>query len=45
MNGRLCVALTVTSAYSEYINLPESQLVPVPAGIDPAEAASRVLNM
>ena len=44
MNGRLCVALTVTGAHSEYINLPESQLVPVPAGIDPAEAVSLVLN-
>src|SRR5262245_12010290 len=37
-------ALTVTGGYSEYITLPESKLVPVPAGLDPAVAVSLVLS-
>ncbi len=44
VNGKLFAALTVTGGYAEYINLPESELVPVPAGVDPAEAVCLVLN-
>ncbi len=36
--------LTVIGAYSEYICLPESRLVPVPDGLDPAEAVSLILS-
>ena len=44
VNGKLFVALTVTGDYSQYINLPESELVPVPRGVDSAEAVCMVLN-
>lgn len=33
--GRQVAELTVIGAYSEYICLPEKQLVPVPEGLDP----------
>ncbi len=42
--GDTVAALTVTGGYSQYIVLPETELVPVPAGLDPAEAVSLVLN-
>jgi NADPH:quinone reductase-like Zn-dependent oxidoreductase len=42
--GDAVAALTVTGGYSQYIVLPETELVPVPSGVDPAEAVSLVLN-
>jgi NADPH:quinone reductase-like Zn-dependent oxidoreductase len=42
--GDLVTALTQTGGYSRFIVLPESELVSVPAGLDPAEAVSLVLN-
>ncbi|HLX46595.1 MAG TPA: medium chain dehydrogenase/reductase family protein [Bryobacteraceae bacterium] len=42
--GDSVAALTQTGGYSRYIVLPESELVRVPEGIDPAEAVSLVLN-
>jgi NADPH:quinone reductase-like Zn-dependent oxidoreductase len=42
--GDTVAALIVTGGYSQYIVLPETELVPVPAGLDPAEAVSLVLN-
>jgi NADPH:quinone reductase-like Zn-dependent oxidoreductase len=42
--GDMAVALTQTGGYSRYIVLPESELVRVPAGLDPAETVSLVLN-
>jgi NADPH:quinone reductase-like Zn-dependent oxidoreductase len=42
--GDLVAALIITGGYSRYIVLPESELVPVLAGLDPAEAVSLVLN-
>ena len=36
--------LVVGGGYAEYICLPDSQLVPVPAGLDPAEAVCLVVN-
>jgi NADPH:quinone reductase-like Zn-dependent oxidoreductase len=42
--GDTVAALTVTGGYSQYIVLPETELVPVPPGLDPAEAVSLVLN-
>ena len=42
--GQRVADLTVTGAYSQYICRPESSLVPVPAGLDPAEAVSLVLS-
>jgi NADPH:quinone reductase-like Zn-dependent oxidoreductase len=42
--GDTVTAILITGGYSQYIDLPESELVPVPAGLDPAEAVSLVLN-
>jgi len=44
VDGKLFVALTVTGGYAAYMNLPQSELVPVPSGIEPAEAVCLVLN-
>src|SRR6266700_5667447 len=42
--GDTVAALTVTGGYSQFIVLPETELVSVPLGLDPAEAVSLVLN-
>jgi NADPH:quinone reductase-like Zn-dependent oxidoreductase len=42
--GDFAAALTQIGGYSRYIVLPESELVRVPGGLDPAEAVSLVLN-
>ena len=42
--GDLVIALSMTGGYSRYIVLPESELFPMPAGVDPAEAVSLVVN-
>jgi NADPH2:quinone reductase len=42
--GQAVAALTFYGSYSQYITLPVHELVPVPAGLDPAEAVSLVLN-
>src|SRR5215475_7646589 len=42
--GQLVAALPITGAYAEFVCLPQRELVPVPAGLDAAEAVSLVLN-
>ena len=42
--GQMVAALTGTGGHSEYVFLPEGELVPVPAGLDPAAAVCLVLN-
>lgn len=42
--GDQVAALTVYGGYAEYIYLDKDQLIPVPAGLDPAEAAILILN-
>src|SRR5262249_32383438 len=42
--GDLVAALPIRGAYAERICLPHRQLVPVPPGLDPAEAVSLILN-
>ena len=42
--GQLVAALPIRGAYSEFICLSQNELVPVPAGLDAAEAVSLVLN-
>jgi NADPH2:quinone reductase len=42
--GQIVAALPITGVYSEFVCLPEHELVPVPAGLDAAEAVSLVLN-
>ena len=42
--GQIVAALPIHGAYAEFVNLPQSELVPVPSGLDAAEAVSLVLN-
>jgi NADPH2:quinone reductase len=42
--GQTVAALPIHGAYAQFICLPQSELVPVPAGLDPAEAVSLILN-
>jgi NADPH:quinone reductase-like Zn-dependent oxidoreductase len=42
--GDRVAALTVYGGYAEYIILDKGQLIPVPADLDPAEAAIIILN-
>jgi NADPH2:quinone reductase len=42
--GQLVAALPIHGAYAELICLPQRELVPVPPGLDAAEAVSLVLN-
>ena len=42
--GRTVTAMPIHGAYAEFVCLPERELVPVPPGLDPAEAVSLVLN-
>ena len=42
--GQVVAALPIHGAYAELICLPHRELVPVPSGLDPAEAVSLVLN-
>jgi|SRR5579859_285485 len=42
--GDRVAALTTTGSYAEFIYLPEDKLVRVPAGLDPAEAVTLILN-
>jgi NADPH2:quinone reductase len=42
--GQTVAALPIHGGYAEQVCLPQRKLVPVPAGLDPAEAVSLVLN-
>ena len=42
--GETVAAMPISGAYSEYVCLPHTELVPVPSGLDAAEAVSLVLN-
>src|SRR5262245_43564043 len=42
--GQVVAAMPIHGAYAEFVCLPESELVPVPPGLDAAEAVSLVLN-
>ncbi len=42
--GQIVAAMPIHGAYAEFVCLPPQELVPVPAGLDPAEAVSLVLN-
>jgi len=42
--GQIVAALPIFGAYTEFICLPKDELVPVPTGLDPAEAVSLILN-
>jgi NADPH2:quinone reductase len=42
--GRIVAAMPIHGAYAEFVCLPQGELVPVPAGLDPAEAVCLILN-
>lgn len=42
--GQMVAAMPISGAYAEYVCLPPRELVPVPSGLDAAEAVSLVLN-
>ena len=42
--GQTVAAMPIHGAYAEFVCLPQRELVPVPAGLDAAEAVSLVLN-
>ncbi len=42
--GQMVAALPIHGAYAELVCLPQGELVPVPSGLDAAEAVSLVLN-
>jgi NADPH2:quinone reductase len=42
--GQIVAAMPIHGAYAEFVCLPQKELVPVPSGVDAAEAVSLVLN-
>ena len=42
--GQIVAALPISGAYAEFVCLPKSECVPVPKGLDPAEAVCLILN-
>jgi NADPH:quinone reductase-like Zn-dependent oxidoreductase len=42
--AQIVAALPISGAYAEFVCLPQRELVPVPSGLDAAEAVSLVLN-
>jgi NADPH:quinone reductase len=42
--GQIVAALPISGAYADFVCLSQRELVPVPAGVDAAEAVSLVLN-
>ncbi len=42
--GQMVAAMPISGAYAEFVCLPQRELVPVPSGLDAAEAVSLILN-
>ena len=42
--GQIVAAMPISGAYAECVCLPQRELVPVPSGLDAAEAVSLILN-
>src|SRR5215813_6108942 len=42
--GQMVAALPISGAYAEFVCLPQRELVPVPPGLDAAEAVCLILN-
>src|SRR5437762_2124521 len=42
--GQTVAAMPISGCYAQYVCLPQRKLIPVPAGLDPAEAVAAVLN-
>ena len=43
-SGQMVAAMPISGAYAEFVCLPQRELVPVPPGLDVAEAVSLILN-
>jgi NADPH2:quinone reductase len=43
-SDQIVAAMPISGAYAEFVCLPQRELVPVPSGLDAAEAVSLVLN-
>jgi NADPH:quinone reductase-like Zn-dependent oxidoreductase len=43
-SGQIVAAMPIHGAYAEFVCLPQSELVPVPPGLDCAKAVSLILN-
>ena len=42
--GQTVAAMPISGCYAQYVWLPQRKLIPVPAGLDPAEAVAVILN-
>src|SRR4051794_18184963 len=42
--GQTVAAMPISGCYAQYICLPQRKFIPVPAGLDPAEAVAVILN-
>lgn len=42
--GQMVAAMPISGCYAQYVCLPQRKLIPVPSGLDPAEAVAVVLN-
>jgi NADPH:quinone reductase-like Zn-dependent oxidoreductase len=42
--GQTVAAMPISGCYAQYVCLPQSKFIPMPAGLDPAEAVALVLN-
>jgi len=42
--GQTVAAMPISNCYAQYVCLPHRRFIPVPAGLDPAEAVAVVLN-
>src|SRR5262245_32672644 len=42
--GEMVAAMPISGCYAQYVCLPQRKFIPVPAGLDPAEAVAVVLN-
>src|SRR3974390_2817356 len=42
--GQIVTALPIHGAYAQFVCLPQSELVPVPSGLEAGEAVSLILN-
>jgi NADPH2:quinone reductase len=42
--GQMVAAMPINGAYAEYVCVSQGELVPVPSGLDAAEAVSLILN-
>ncbi len=42
--GQIVAAMPISGAYAEFVCLPQRELVPVPSGLDAADAVSLILN-